>query len=231
MINKKITYIASLIQNANVVIDVGCDHCYLAIELLSKQHCHHVVNIDLRPQPLAIGEKNLKRFNLLDKTTNLVNDGLKDLSLSDLQIVPAINKIDYVVIAGMGTNNIIHILQANTLPVDFFIIQTSKNEYQLRNFLIHHGYTIISEYYLEDDDIYYPIMIIEKKANQLEYSREDLYFGKINHIKDSSSYYRMLVDRRNFLETTYQHKWHQVNARLQEEYQLLLQRIKKYENQ
>ncbi len=117
MINNKITKIASLITDAQVVVDVGCDHCYLAIELLSNHRCQHVINIDLRPKPLAIGEKNLLKYQLLEQTTNLVHNGLKQLSLAQLQIPFPITTIDYAVIAGMGSSNIIHILEENSLPI------------------------------------------------------------------------------------------------------------------
>ena len=68
------------------------------------------------------------------------------------------------------------------------------------------GYAIVEEHYLSEHDIYYPLLVVQKSLTMGQYSREDLYFGKINHIKDSSIYYAMLKDKRHFLETTYANK-------------------------
>ncbi len=93
-------------------MDIGCDHCYLAISLLQQHKAQTVINIDIHPDPLAAGIKNLQKYGLIDHTINLVNDGLKDLKLSD-PVFQGIKSIDTCVIAGMGSNNIIEIHQKN----------------------------------------------------------------------------------------------------------------------
>ncbi len=229
MINQKITHIANLITPCDVVMDIGCDHCYLAIELLSSHKAQTIINIDVRKDPLAIGMKNLKKHQLLEHTINLVNDGLKDLTLAHPQF-KNINKIDYCVIAGMGANNIIDILKNNSLPIDNFILHPTKNEYQLRSFLIKNGYEIMQEHYVYERNIFYPLFVVNKTNKKIQYHEEELYFGKINNIDNPSIYLQMLVARKKFLETNYDGKWTLVNKKLYEEYQLLLKRMKYYED-
>ncbi len=76
----RINYIADLIKPCKRVIDIGSDHAYLAINLLSNQKAEMVCNVEVNQQPLDVGIKNLTKHHLLDKTQNILNDGIKNIN-------------------------------------------------------------------------------------------------------------------------------------------------------
>ncbi len=191
----RINYIADLIQPCSRVIDIGSDHAYLAINLLNNKKAQMVCNVEVNQKPLEAGINNLIKYNCLDKTQNILNNGLKDINtkLDDIHF-------DYLTIAGMGSNNIIEILQHNQLIVDTYILQTNRNEYALRHWLIHHGYSILQEHVVKERDIFYPILVVKKVRNHKLYKKIDLYFGKLSNVKDINLSYAYLIEQRRFLQ-------------------------------
>ncbi len=225
MSNNKIRSILNLILKSDVVIDVGCDHCLLAIELLKNKKANIVINVDINDEPLEYGKKNLIKHNLIENTINIVNNGLNGLEKNEI-IVNYINRIDYCVIAGMGSNNIIDIMNSNCLDIKNFILHTTKDEYKLRNYLISNNFKIINETYVEENEIFYPIFNVKKSANKIHYSKEELYFGKINNICNLSIYKSYLQNKLFFLQNIVaKNGIDKINENLKEEYELLMKRI------
>lgn len=226
MTNRKITAISSLINNADIVIDVGCDHCYLSIDLLKSKKAKLVINIDINELPLKSGIDNILKNNFLNSTINLVNDGLKNITEKN-RIFSTTKVFDYCVIAGMGSSSIIDILENNVLEIDKFILQTSKNEYLLREFLINNSYEIINEYYVEDNNIIYPIFMVQKQQKKIHYSKEELYFGKIDNIVNKEIYYKMLFQKQvYFKDVCKKHDLEKLNDSIKEELLFLNKRMK-----
>lgn len=226
MINKKIQAITNLISSSNILIDVGCDHCFLAIELFKQNKIKHIINVDINKKPLDSGVKNLIKYNLLNKTTNIVNDGLKDIEKKD-KIFQNITKIDYCVIAGMGSSSIIDIIKNNQLNIQNYILQSSKDEWKLRKYLINNNYEIISETYVFDNDIFYPIFFVKKNNIIYQYSQQDIFFGKIEIIVNKDLYIQMLKTREKFFENLFtKYEYKKMNDDIKDEYNALKERIK-----
>ena len=92
MLNKKLIAIASLIEPEDIVIDIGCDHAYLAIYLKKEKLCKDVYASDISENVIKIAKENIKKRN-----TNIevyLSDGFKGINN---------NKINTVIISGMGT--------------------------------------------------------------------------------------------------------------------------------
>lgn len=221
----RINAIANLINDCNVVVDVGCDHCHLAIELLTNNKCQHVINIDKNESPLASGISNLTKKKLLNKTTNILNDGLQKLDFKQFN-----NQVDYIVIAGMGSNNIINILSKNSINFKYLILQSNNNLFHLRNFLRQQKLKIIKEVYIYENKIIYPILLVKKTIIPNIYSDEELYFGKRKFIFNKKEYFIFLSNRLKYLRQQ-KLNHHNVSKLLDYELQLLEKRIKLYECQ
>jgi tRNA (adenine22-N1)-methyltransferase len=101
--SERINCIEKLIKTNGIVVDVGSDHAQLAIMLLTHQKVKHVFNIEINKGPYLNTVQALQKTSFFDKTTNLLGDGLQKL-ITD-------KSIDYCVIAGLGANTIIDILQ------------------------------------------------------------------------------------------------------------------------
>ncbi len=220
----RINAIASLINKSNIVIDVGSDHCYLAIELLNNNQCQHVINIEKNAQPLYSGIQNLTKKQLIDKTTNILNNGLQNLDLKQIN-----NQVDYIVIAGMGSNNIIDILSNNNnISFKYLVLQSNNNLYRLRSFLKKQKLKIIKELYVCENKIIYPILLIKKVNFPIFYSNEDLYFGKKKNISNKNEYLFFLANRLKYLRLQKANHY-KVSELLSYEIRLLEKRINFYE--
>lgn len=85
-----------------ILADVGCDHAYLAMDLLLRGVASFAVCSDLRQGPLTSAAENLAAAGLTQRTVTLLTDGLDG--------VAPYHPTD-VVICGMGGETICHILQ------------------------------------------------------------------------------------------------------------------------
>lgn len=215
---KRINYIADLIKsNSNYVMDVGSDHAYLAIELLKQNKVKFVYNVEINELPLQQGIKNLEKYNLLDKTYNILNNGLLGLESKYKDV-----KFDYLVVAGMGSNNIIKILEHNKLNFETYILQTNRNEYLLRKWLLKNKYSIKQEHIIYERGIYYVLLEVVKKKNKNLYTQKELKFGKLSKVVNKELYYDYIKYKRDFL----------INQKLknkEKELKLLNKLVKKYE--
>jgi len=133
MLSLRLLTIAQLVKPNSKVLDVGTDHAYLPIYLRQMKICKEVIASDISPNALLGAQKNIERF----ATTGIklvCSDGLEKIS----------DEYDTLVISGMGTNTIIHILKEQVLPNNI-ILSSNNNLYELRQFMNNLGYKIVKE--------------------------------------------------------------------------------------
>lgn len=203
---KRINTLVRLIDPCDNVIDVGSDHAYLAVNLLKNNIAKFVVNVDINKKPLEQGIINLTKSNLLDKTLNIQNDGLKNLEYNDL-----VNKeYEYLVVSGLGSHIIIDILMHNKLLINNFILQTNKNEFILREWLYKNKFKIIKETFIEENKIHYPIFVVVKSNRKHLISYENKLLGNRANIENIKSYSEYLIYKKNYIENE------NINARIKQ---------------
>ena len=163
MISKRLNVIASLVDSNNI-IDIGCDHALLDIYLTNKGiNC---VAIDNKETVLDKARENIKKNNLLDKIKIICSNGLENYNVLGNE---------NVIIAGMGTNTILNILQNKEFnKINTLIIQSNNNLYELRKNVCKLGYYIDKEIVIFDKKYY---NIIRFKRGFKKYSYFDYYFG------------------------------------------------------
>lgn len=170
-LSKRLEKIASLIVDADCVIDVGCDHGYLAYELLRSGKSKRVLASDISEKCLDKTRELAKSKQLEDKLLCRVSDGLLEFKT---------DKADYVVIAGMGGNEIVKIL-ANTPKIELFktfILQPMQDVEVVREYLYKNGFEITVDQLVQERGKYYSIIQCVKAESKIEYSKEDVWFGK-----------------------------------------------------
>lgn len=102
--------IAACIHQANVVVDVGSDHGYLAQKLIKQKKAHIIYNIEKNKKPYQHSCQNSRNYpNII----NLFSDGLTNFNS---QI-----KIDFCVLAGMGVVNMVMIIHKIVNLVDNYL--------------------------------------------------------------------------------------------------------------
>ena len=166
MNNKRIEAISQLIDNDESVIDIGCDHGFLAKMLRTKGNNKLIICSDNKIGPLNNARNNLIGY---DNINFELTDGVDNID----------TVCDVCVLAGMGHNTVISIIENNE---DYFrnckkiIIQVNSVVGQMRQYLSNHKFQIIDECMVYDYK-YYQIMVV--KSGQQQLNELQIEFGPV----------------------------------------------------
>lgn len=174
MLSKRLEAVASLISTESI-IDVGCDHGYLDIYLTKKGiSC---LATDISRNALNAALTNFKKYNLDIPT--ICTDGLNNIDIKEN---------DTIVIAGMGTDTIIKILNKDI--TNDLVILTHNHLERLRRYVVSIGYYIDKEIFVIDNNK--PYLVIKFKYGKCNYSNYDYIIGP--NIKDNT-YFNYLLSK------------------------------------
>lgn len=143
---------ASLVRPGSQAADIGTDHGYLPIYLLTHQICSRVIASDLRPMPLQAARENARQAGIENEITFCLSDGLRNVPLTG---------VDTVICAGMGGDTIQSILLGTPeiwRPGVQFILQPQAAVPELRGFLSDNGFRIQQEIFAQDGKFIYTVM-------------------------------------------------------------------------
>lgn len=166
MNNKRIEAISQLIDNDESVIDIGCDHGFLAKMLRTKGNNKLIICSDNKIGPLNNARNNLIGY---DNINFELTDGVDNID----------TVCDVCVLAGMGHNTVISIIENNE---NYFrnckkiIIQVNSVVAQMRQYLSNHKFQIIDECMVYDYK-YYQIMVV--KSGQQQLNELQIEFGPV----------------------------------------------------
>ena len=133
------------------VADVGCDHGYLSIYLLTSGIAASAYASDVAEGPLQSALRNSVKFGVREKISFYLSDGVKN--------VP--RDFDTLVCAGMGGDTMVSILSAAPWLQDAryrLILQCQSKRELLRSYLSEHGWHIRRENVLRDGRFLYTVM-------------------------------------------------------------------------
>ena len=138
--------IVKFVEKKDKLVDVGCDHGLLSIYLIENELVSKVIASDINQNALNSAINNIKKRNLNIET--ILSDGIKDINMKG---------INTLVISGMGTSTILHILEdSNKLKnVKKLIIQSNNDHELLRSELNGRGYYLVEEEYTFDKGKWY----------------------------------------------------------------------------
>ncbi|MDR2829401.1 MAG: class I SAM-dependent methyltransferase [Mycoplasmataceae bacterium] len=178
MLSNRLSAIIKRIKTKNnVIIDVGSDHSYIAINALLHANTKFVYNIEKNTAPMQQGIKNLTRVNLLNKTENIIADGL---------YINKINKkINYCIISGLGGNTIVNILSNSIVKnIKEYILVANDHPEKIRTYLRNTNQKISYEEMILENNIYYSLIQVSPKGKKIKNIKEIL-FGPINIKKET----------------------------------------------
>ena len=139
------------VNRGDRVADVGCDHGYLGIYLLTNGIAKSVIESDVAEGPLQSAMRNAVKYGTKNKMSFHLSDGVKNIP----------RDFDTLVCAGMGADTIISILSAAPWLRDGkyrLILQCQSKRPELRQWLYDTGYRINRETLAKDGKFVYTIM-------------------------------------------------------------------------
>lgn len=177
MSQTRINFIANLINNKDLVADVGSDHALLSKILIDNKKAKKVINLEKNNQPLLNSIEATKDYQ--DSIINIKSDGLDDIQSSLL--------INVCTIMGMGGITISKILdKAKDKKVETYILQPNNMENIIRQWSFDNDWKIMNEYLVEDSGIIYEIIVLNKINGYIPKNNTEIIFGKMN-IKNRES--------------------------------------------
>lgn len=167
-VSKRLEAIASMITEP-ILYDVGCDHALLDIYCALNKNTTCIA-IDINKNALSSAINNINKYKLNDQIKPVLNkglDGIDDFTNS------------VVVIAGMGTSNILNIIKDK--KIEHLIIQSNNELWRLRREIIKKGYIINKEQIVKEGKIYN--VIISFIRGNKKYHIVDYMIGPIIRTK------------------------------------------------
>ena len=150
-ISKRLLACCSFVRKGDRVADIGCDHGYLGIHLLTSCIASHMIESDVAPGPLESARRNAKKYGVESAMTFCLSDGVKDIP----------RDFDTLVCAGMGGDTMVHILtDAPWLRDEKYrlVLQCQSKTPMLRRYLSETGWRITEEHVLKEGKFLYTVM-------------------------------------------------------------------------
>lgn len=129
---------ASLVDPGACVADIGTDHAYLPVWLARMGWIKRAYACDLREGPLEQAVRNIEKYRVETMVETRLSDGLDKIQPQE---------VDTVVIAGMGGEVMVHILEQAPWLKEHktLILQPMTSVGKLRLWLLRQGYEVSSE--------------------------------------------------------------------------------------
>ena len=177
--------IAALVRNGRGLIDVGTDHGYLPVMLAESGYSGALFASDINAGPLSAARRTAAEAGLTNRIRFFLCDGLR--------LCPP-DEIDTIVIAGMGGDMIVKILDEAEWcmnPRYHLILQPMTKAEVLRYWLVNNEFAIESETIAADGGSLYQI-ISASFGGKTMLSDAELFIGKRSLCKEQSLYEQQL---------------------------------------
>lgn len=151
-LSARLKALADMVTPGNRVCDVGCDHGFLSIYLVSRKISPGVLAMDVRPGPLSRAREHVAEFGLEDYIETRLSDGLTNMEAGEAGAL---------VCAGMGGRLMQRILSREREKTESFkelILQPQSEIRAFREFLRSRGYRTVDENMIEEEGKFYPMM-------------------------------------------------------------------------
>lgn len=159
-ISDRLLACCSFIASGDRVADIGCDHGYLGIYLLTKGIASSVIAADINRQPLDSALRNAHKFGVADRMSFYLSDGARSIP----------REFDTMVCAGMGADTMVSILEgAPWLQNGSYrlVLQCQSKTPILRQYLSENSWRIHEETVLRDGRFLYTVMEVLRQSGDM----------------------------------------------------------------
>ncbi|WP_407886290.1 tRNA (adenine(22)-N(1))-methyltransferase [Levilactobacillus sp. N40-8-2] len=168
----RLATVADYVPMGSRLADIGTDHAYLPVNLAKRGKIVDGVAGEVVKGPFENAQHEIEKEGLTSRITARLANGL--------QAIEADDHIDTVAIAGMGGTLIVQILTQDfdrLAGVNRLVLQPNVGEKNVRQFLMTHGFQLVTEQIVTEDGHDYEILVADRADNPQQYSAEDLRFG------------------------------------------------------
>ncbi len=179
--DKRIASILSLVPKTETIAEIGADHGRISAALIDEDRCKKVLVSDISAASLEKAKRLFEHMGILHRAEFRVADGFKGMQ----------EKPGAVIIAGMGTNEIIKILldAGNRCNDCMMILQSSTDIPQLRAFLNDNGFFISDECIVILRGRYYiTLKVYREKQTLVKLTEKEICLGPVLMKKKPSEY-------------------------------------------
>ena len=189
-ISERLLACCGFVAPGDRVADIGCDHGYLSIYLLTQGIARSAVAADINRQPLLSAVHNAEKYGVRDKIEFYLSDGARNIP----------QDFDCMVCAGMGADTIVSILEAAPwLKSEKYrlILQCQSKTSMLRKYLSEQGWRITEESVLRDGRFLYTVMEVYWEPGYPRLTAGEWYFPPAileNPSAEVPAYYRRVLE-------------------------------------
>ena len=148
----RLKIIADSIKGFETVADIGSDHVYIPIYLANNEQIKKIIVTDINRGPIEISKKRIKSYGVEAKVRVRRGNGLEAIKPGEAEVI---------VIAGMGGILIRDILDQDPETAKnarLLILQPMRDSDKVRKWLFEHGFDIIDEELVRDQDKIYEVI-------------------------------------------------------------------------
>ena len=169
-ISDRLLACAGFINKGDRIADIGCDHGYLSIWLLTQGIAVSAIAADINQGPLDSAKRNAAKYGVENKIRFYLSDGVQAID----------HDFDTLVCAGMGADTMISIFEAAPwLKSSAYrmVLQCQSKTPMLRKYLSVSGWCITKETVLRDGRFLYTVMEACYQPERCALTEAECYFS------------------------------------------------------
>ncbi|MRX71289.1 tRNA (adenine(22)-N(1))-methyltransferase TrmK [Bacillus lacus] len=167
-LSQRLEAVSSYIPKGAVLADIGSDHAYLPCYAVLNELAEEAIAGEVVEGPFQSAVEQVAKSGLENRIEVRKGSGLSVLEKGEA---------DCITIAGMGGTLITKILEEGRSILsgkERLILQPNVNANNIRKWLIDNEWQLLHEQILEEDEKIYEILVAEKGAPLLHYSKDKL---------------------------------------------------------
>ena len=155
------------------VADIGCDHGFVAIYLVTQRQAPKAIAMDVNEGPLIRAREHIEQYGLSDIIEVRLSDGAQKLTVGETQAA---------IIAGMGGRLTVRIIEQSRevfAGMKEFVLSPQSDIAYVRKYLYSAGFVIEAEDMVYDEGKYYMIMRCRHSSETGELTEEQALVKKM----------------------------------------------------
>lgn len=180
-LDNRLKLCADFVRSGSKIADIGTDHAYLPVWLCKNNIAKSAIAADINPAPLQHGKQTIEKYNAENLVKTCLSNGLEKINPND---------VDDIIIAGMGGELIVSILENAPWVKNskyHLILQPMTKAEILREYLYNNSFDIECEKTTVAENKLYTVMSVFYTGIANSNIGIKRYYGKINPLESATN--------------------------------------------